>query len=151
MNSLIRLSLIATILASAIAGQPARVGTFDRQSIVVAYYRSPLWAETMNSKLAERDAAKQAGDTAKVQELNAWGQAHQDLSHRQLMGLASIDNILQALAPAFTEVARKAGVEKIVAEKPPAGAEAVDVTPLLLDWLKADSKTREIISHLPKQ
>lgn len=147
----VRLVLIATIFVSAISAQTARVGTFDRPSIVIAYYRSPMWAEVLNTKIAERDAAKKANDAAKVAELEAWGQAHQDLAHRQLWGNAPITNILEALKPAFAEVARKAGVEKIVTERTPAdsGVEIVDVTPLLLDWLKADAKTREIIDHKP--
>lgn len=150
MTASVRLALTVTACVSAIAAQPIRVGAFDRASIVVAYYRSPMWAEVLNAKIAERDAAKKANDTARVAELEAWGQAHQDLAHRQLAGEAPIDDILKALEPAFAAIAARAGVEKIVAEKPP-GVETVDVTPLLLDWLKADAKTREIIGHLPKQ
>jgi len=141
---------IATLVFAGTARAQTRVGTFDRQSIVVAYYRSPLWAQTMNAKLAERDAAQKAGDTKKVEELNAWGGAHQDLAHRQLAGEAPITNIIEALQPAFPEIARTAHVEKILTAPPPAGAkfETVDVTDLIVDWLKSDERTKTIIRDL---
>jgi hypothetical protein len=140
---------IAISLSLAAAGSAqTRVGVFDRQSIVVAYYRSPQWAGILNAKIAERDAARKAGDTKKADELSKWGQAHQNLSHRQLAGVAPIDNIMEALQPAFAEIAKSAGVEKIVAEPPGAGVETVDVTDRIVDWLKADERTRQIIRNL---
>ncbi len=142
-----QLGLIMTLAAS-VLGQ-ARVGTFDRQPVVVAYYRSPQWASVLHAKNAERDAARKAGDTQKVQELNTWGGAQQNLAHRQLMGQAPIDNIVEALQPAFVEIARKQKLDKVV-ETPAADerGEMVDVTDSILDWLKADDPTRAIIHEL---
>src|ERR1039457_2215554 len=110
---LLNLAAIALIAALAVAqasAQTVRVGTFHKAPIVVAFYRSPLWAETLKAKMAEMAAAKEANDTKKVQELDAWGNAPQETAHQQLAGEAPITNILEALAPAWPEIAKKARV-----------------------------------------
>jgi len=132
--------------------QTARIGTFDQQSLVVAYYRSPQWAEIMNAKLAERDAAKKANDAAKLKELETWGQSHQDLAHHQLAGEAPITNILEALKVAWPDIAKRAGVSLIdpnpIYADP--SVQKVDLTGPLLDYLKADARTRILIGDLKK-
>jgi hypothetical protein len=148
----LNLSAIGLIAALAVAQAPAqtvRVGTFHKASIVVAFYRSSLWAETLKAKMAEM-AAKAANDTKKVQELDAWGNAGQETAHQQLAGEAPITNILETLAPGWPEVAKKARVAMIVADLPYADSsvEKVDVTEMLLDWLKADERTRTIVRGL---
>jgi hypothetical protein len=149
-----------SILAAAIAitaglasAQTIRAGVFDKQSVVVAFYRSPQWAEVTKAKVAELDAAKRANDTAKVQALEAWGTAHQELSHRQLAGEAPIGNIMEALAPGLPEIARRAGVKLIAPDLPFAdpAVQTVDVTDFLLTYLQADSRTLSIVLNLQKQ
>jgi hypothetical protein len=141
------IAVLAILPASA---QNPRIGTFDRSSIVVAYYRSPQWAEILNAKLADLKQAKAANDTKRVQELERWGSGHQDTAHRQLAGEAPIDNILEALKPAFSEIERKAQVSSVVSSDSHVDSKAVtvDVTELLLDWLKADERTRAIVKDL---
>jgi hypothetical protein len=142
---LLWLGLMACLLSS----QTVRVGTFDKPSVVVAYYRSPLWADMLKSQRAALQAAKQANDSQKVKELQEWGGKSQELAHQQLAGKAPITNILEALSPAFPDIARQAQVEKIVAE-PDKSAQTVDVTDLILDYLKADEATRKIVAGLRK-
>jgi hypothetical protein len=148
--NLAAVGLAALLGAAPLCAQPKRIGTFDKRSIVVGYYRSQLWADILKAKRAEMAAAKKANDTKKIEELAPWGGAQQELAHRQLAGEAPITNILEALAPAFPEIARKAQVASIAADPPPANAEVqtVDVTDLLLDWLKADEATRKIVRDL---
>jgi len=130
--------------------QTERVGTFKPQSVVIAFYRSPMWAATLKERIAARDSAKRAGDTAKVRELEAWGAAHQELAHQQLEGSAPLTNILDVLRPAFDSITKAEHLRAIVPRpSPDAGGAAVDVTPALLDWLKADAKTRDIIAQMP--
>ena len=145
---LIWLGLIACLLAA----QTVRVGTFHKASVAVAYYRSPLWAETLKSQMAAMQAAKRANDTQKVKELEEWGGKRQEIAHRQLTGEAPITNILEALTPAFPEIARQARVAIVVADLPYADAsvQTVDVTDSILDWLKADEATRKIVQELRK-
>jgi hypothetical protein len=121
--------------------------------VVVAFYRSPLWADATKAKVAELDAARKANDAGKVQDLETWGSTHQELAHRQLSGDAPITNILEALSPGLPEIARRAGVKLIAPDLPFADAtiETVDVTDLLLDYLKADANTRSIVRDLRKR
>jgi hypothetical protein len=139
-----------TCLADA---QAIRVGTFHKPSVAVAFYGSPLWADAIKAKHSEMEAAKKANDAAKVRDLEAWGGAHQELAHRQLTGEAPITNILEALSPGLPEIARRAGV-KLIAPDLAFGdstVQAVDITDLLLEYLKADSRTLSIVRDLRKR
>jgi hypothetical protein len=150
LTNLAAVGLIAALAVAQAPAQTVRVGTFHKASIVVAFHRSPLWADSLKAKMAEMAAAKAANDTKKVQELDAWGNARQETAHQQLAGEAPITNILEALAPAWLEIARKARVAMIVADLPFADSsvQTVDVTEALLDWLKADERTRTIVRGL---
>ena len=148
--------ILCSLLLAVIAGMPAsaqtiRVGTFNKGAIVVAFVRSRLFADTvMKPKLEEMEKAKQAGDTKKMDELKAWVGAHQDRTHEQLAGERPIDDIIAALAPAFPEIAKKAGVTLIAVDMPYAAAnvETVDVMEQIMDWLKSDETTRKIVHEV---
>ena len=151
-----QLSVIAAAIAitAGLAGaQTIRAGVFDKQSVVVAFYRSPQWADLIKVKAAELDAAKKANDTARGQELQGWGGAQQELAHHQLAGEAPIANIMEVLAPGLPEIARRAGVNLIASDLAFADSavQTVDVTEFLLAYLKADSRTHSIILDLQKQ
>jgi hypothetical protein len=151
---LIAIAVAAAALTANIAGaQTIRAGTFHKPSVVVAFYRSPLWADTLKARQAELDAAKKANDTQRAKDLESWGGAQQELAHRQLAGEAPIDNILAALAPQLPELARKAGVVLIAPDLPYAdrSVQAVDITDLLLDCLHADQRTRDIVAELRRR
>ncbi|MGA2438233.1 MAG: hypothetical protein ABSF57_06940 [Acidobacteriaceae bacterium] len=154
MKRIIRMGLIAVLVVTAQCGmaQTVKVGTFDKTSIVVAFYRSPMWSAKINAALAEREKARAAGDQKRVDELSKWGQDQQELAHKQLAGEAPIDNILEMMKPMFAAVAAQAHVASIVPEVSGADktAATVDVTDLLLDQLQADAKTRQIVDELRK-
>ena len=151
MKQWILAAVAMTFAGAPVAAQTVKIGTFHQTAVVVAYYRSPQWAYILGGKRAQLETAKWSGDTKKVQELETWGQTQQDTAHKQLEGEASIDNIIEALKPALPEIAAKAGVDAIVPDLPYAGSrvQTVDVTDLLLDWLKADARTRDIVRQLP--
>ena len=46
------IGLIAALAVAQAPAQTVRVGTFHKASIVVAFYRSPLWAENLKAKTA---------------------------------------------------------------------------------------------------
>jgi hypothetical protein len=130
--------------------QAERIGSFDRQSIVIAYYRSPQFAAMMKERTAARDNAKKAGDTARVRELEQWGASAQEVAHKQLYGDEPLTNILDALEPALDSIRIALKVRTIVAASAaPAGRQVIDVTPQLLDFLKADEKTRGMLHYKP--
>ena len=152
MKQLSTLAAALAVTAGLAGAQTIRAGVFDKQSVVVAFYRSPQWAEVNKAKAAERDAARKANNAAKVKDLEAWGATHQELAHRQLAGEAPIGDILEVLAPGLPEIARRAGVNLIAPDLAFADptVQTVDVTDLLLAYLKADSRTLSIVHDLQK-
>lgn len=125
--------LCVALSAVASGGEGAlRVGTFRRAQVLVAYYRSAAWHTTLSAKRVERDKAKAAGDAEKVRELEAWGERAQELAHRQLAGLASLEanGLLDRLKKVLPGVAADARVHAIV-EQPlfhDDAVELIDVT-----------------------
>lgn len=151
MRTLFIATTCLTLPFVAARAQTDRVGTFDRKSIVIAFYRSPMYAVTLRERIAARDSAKRIGDSARVRELETWGARQQETAHEQLAGDAPIANILDALRPAFDSITKAARLRTIVAAPFKDGrADVVDITPALLDWLQADAKTRDIISQIPR-
>jgi hypothetical protein len=125
------------------------VGTFDKTSIVLAFYRSPLWAAILADRRFELNAVKAANDTARAKELERYGAESQDLAMQQLIGKAPIGNILAVLQPEFKELSSRMKLSAIVdssAADPKAAT--VDVTSLLMDWLKASSETRKMAEEM---
>jgi len=147
MKRMMRLGL-AVVLVVAVQGgvaQTAKIGTFDRTSIVVAFYGSPMWSEKLKAVQAEQDKAKAAGDRKKVAELNKWGKDQQTLAHKQMAGSTNIDNIMETMKPMFTAVEAQAQVTTIVPEgaRIDKSAAKADVTDLLMDQLQANARTRQ--------
>jgi hypothetical protein len=124
-------------------------GTFDRKSIVVAFYRSPLWDAILAEQRYEMKAAKAANDTAKVNALETWGADSQNIAMQQLAGQAPIDNILAVLQPELKELKSRMRLSAIVESTGP-GAKSpnADVTTQLLDWLRATPETRRMVADL---
>jgi len=138
----------ATQAASLAAATPV-VGTFDRSSIVLAYYRSPLWAAILANRRFELKTVKAGNDTARAKELEKYGAESQELAEQQVFGKAPIDNILAVLEPEFKELSGRMKLSDIVdlAGADPKAA-TVDVTSLLMDWMKASSETRKMAVEL---
>ncbi len=134
-------------------GAPAKcaavVGVFDRSSIVLAYYRSPLWEAILADRRFELNTVKAANDSARAKELEKYGAESQDLAMQQLLGKAPIDNILAVLQPEFKDLINRLKLSGVVDPSTvDPQASSVDVTPLLLDWLKATSETRKMAAEM---
>jgi len=130
------------------AGIPV-FGTFDRTSIVLGFYRSPFWEAILNDRRFELNEVRAANDPARAQELEKYGAESQDRAMQQLAGKAPIDNILAVLRPEFKDLTARlklAGIVESSAADPKAAS--VDVTTLLMDWLKASSETRKMAADL---
>ena len=135
--------------APVVAASKPVVGTFDRSSIVLAYYRSPLWDAILADRRFELKTVKAANDTARAKELEKYGGESQELAEQQVFGKAPIDNILAVMQPEFKELSGRLKLSAVVdsASADPKAA-TVDVTSLLLDWLKASSETRKMAVEL---
>lgn len=123
------------------AGAPAssasagvRVGTFQRGSLIMAFYRSAAWSAKLTELMDKRNQAAITGDLATIDQIEGQIRAMQELGNKQLAGKAPIDNIYEQLEPMWAEIAREANVQLIVADPlylDPA-APVVDITPYLL-------------------
>ncbi len=136
------------------AGDGLVVGVFDSRAVAVAYARGPMNEKMLQEKMAEHKKAKEAGDTEKVKELQAWGEARQEMIHRQGFGTESVKDLLEYVKGDIQKVAKEVGVDIIVSkwdlvyEKK--GAELVDVTDLIIRSFKPDKKTLKTIKELRK-
>jgi hypothetical protein len=144
MKLLPMLLLGATLCAAA---EPVRIGTYNSRALALAFYRSETWAAVLKAKMAERDTLRKAGNTAKAEELEKWGQAQQDLAHRQVFGEAPIPNVLEAIRQSFPAVAQAARVSAIAPslQYTGTGVEQVDVTLQIVETFKPDERTRKMV------
>jgi hypothetical protein len=125
------------------------VGTFDRGSIVLAFYRSPQWEAILADRRFELNAVKAANDTARARELEKYGAESQERAMEQLMGKAPLDNILAVLQPELKELTTRLKLASIVdSSTSEPNDPSVDVTSLLMDWLKASYETRKMATDL---
>jgi hypothetical protein len=151
MKRILRMGLVAVLVAAQCGtAQTVKMGTFDKTSIVVAFYGSPMWSAELKANEAEMQQAKAAGDQKKVAELSKWGKDQQKLAHKQMAGGTNIDNILQTMKPMFAAVEAQAHVTTIVPEGSGTNRKVatVDVTDLLMDQLQASAKTRKNVEQL---
>lgn len=139
-------SLVALTLASRPEAPPkARLGTYDSRAVAIAY--APSRHNPVAEKLREHEAAKAKGDTQRVQELEAWGAAHQRQLHRQGFARVPVDDLLAHVADRLPDVAKAAGVDAIVfgCNQHRADVELVDVTLAIVALYEPSEKTLEYV------
>jgi hypothetical protein len=127
---------------------PVLVGIYDNRAIAVAYAASAH--NPVGARMQEYEAAKLAGDAARMQELEAWGQKHQRQLHRQGFGRVPVDDLLACVRDGLPEVARAAGVDAITwscAYAAP-GVEVVDVTHRIVALFDPSPATLRTISQM---
>jgi hypothetical protein len=159
-----RITILSTVVAALIltliiapAGQSAaepgaelRVGVYDSRAIAVAWAASEF--NPVGEKMKEYDAARAAGDEARVEELEEWGESRQRQLHRQGFGRVPVTDLLACVKDRFPEVARQTGVEVIAFEcnylAP--GVEKVDITMALVMLYNPSPKTLKTVAELMK-
>jgi hypothetical protein len=145
---------LAMLALPALAPLPAagqakfRIGTYDSRAIAVAYAASRF--NPVGSKMKEMQAAKAAGDQAKVKELEEWGQAFQRQLHRQGFGRVPVDDLLAHVKDRIPEAAARAGVQAVMmqCDWAAAGVEIADVTEALVALYDPSPRTLNIVREL---
>jgi len=129
-----------------------RVGTYDARAVAVAYAHSDIFDRIYKARKAELDQAKSQGNSQRVAELKAWGEAQQQRLHRQGFAGAPIGDILAQVKDRLPVVADKAGVAVITQETDYVSStvERVDVTDELVTLFNPKDKTLKIIQDLRK-
>jgi hypothetical protein len=117
---------------------PPRVGTVDRERMVLAFYDSALFRELSQALSRERARAEAAGDQRQVSVLRLQERNLLDLRERQLRGERGLTNIILALDSRLALVAQARGVDVIVEDGTwtTEAQNIVDVTPQLLELLE---------------
>jgi hypothetical protein len=113
-----------------------RVGTFDSRAIAIAYGGSEQFNQSIRKLMEEHKKAKAEGNDKKVKQLEAEGQARQQLAHMQAFSTASVSDILERIKDQIPGIAQQAGVDVIVSKwdlvyQSP-DAEFFDVTDLMI-------------------
>jgi hypothetical protein len=139
---------LAAVGAAPAGNQPqtakVRIGTYDSRAIAVAYAASTF--NPVAAKVKEHEAAKQAGDAAKVAELEKWGESHQRMLHFQGFGRVPVGDLLEHVKDGVAKVAADRGVAVITmaCDHAAAGVEVVDVTDDLVELFGPSDRTREM-------
>ncbi len=128
------------------AEAPPRVGVFQRAPVLMAFYRSRYWADTLDGWRRELAAARERGDEETVARLEERGRAAQERAHQQLAGEATLTDVLAPILDELPEIAEEAGVG-VVVEHPlwrsPA-VEEVDLTLAIVErYPPRDSRSRD--------
>ena len=137
-----------------VAESKMRVGIYDSRAIAIAYAHSD-WNDTrLKAKMTEMEKAKSSGDTAKISELEAWGQARQAKLHRQGFSTAPVDDILEHIKDDLPQIAKDANVIALVSRwdkkslKRYRSAELIDVTDSIAAQFNPNEKTLRTIEQI---
>lgn len=130
--------------------QPAtvRIGTYDNRAIAVAFAASKH--NPVQSKMEEYKAAKDAGDDAKVAELETWGKDFQRKLHFQGFGHVPVDDLLAPVADQLAGVASANNLSAIVmdCDFSADGVEVLDVTDKIVALYEPSERTLKQIASL---
>lgn len=161
MLSLVCVVACLAVWALAAENQPektkVRIGIFDSRAVAIAYAHSDWNKNRLKARMPEMEKAKAAGDTKKIEELEAWGQAQQDKLHKQGFGTASVCDLLEHIKDDIPKIAKENGVDVIVNKwdivyQNPA-IEMIDITSEIVKPFNPNEKTlksiRAIQNHPP--
>lgn len=150
---------VLLLLAGIVIGQTSRksvvVGTFDSRVIAVAYYNTEAYMNYVEGLKAEHAKAEASGDKERVNELEAMGEASQDLAHKQAFSTWPVDNILETIEEKIPDIAQQAGVDLIVSKwnivYQQSGLELVDVTDVMVKLFNPNEQMLEMLEQMKKQ
>ena len=127
-----------------------RVGVYDNRAIAVAYASSEY--NPVGKLMEDYNKARESGDTARVAELEALGQKHQRMLHRQGFGRMPVDDILVMVKDRLPDVALRANVDAIAWQCNYSGpdVEVVDITKDLAALLDSSEKTMRTVDEIMK-
>mgnify|MGYP000933788105 CR=1 FL=1 len=147
-----RLLILATLFAAPLAAQqqPVRIGVYDTRAIAVAYAHSSYNQEPLKAKMKEFEAAKAAGDTARVKELDHWGQTQQRKLHFQGFSRVPVADLLVHVKDRLPEAAARANVQAIAADCDylAPGVETIDLTDELVRLYNPSPRVLSIVKDM---
>jgi len=149
------LLLLAGIVLGQTPEKSAVVGTFDSRVIAVAYYNTEAHMNYVEGLKSEHAEAEASGDTERVRELEAIGQASQDLAHKQAFSTWPVDNILEIIKEEIPKIAEQADVDLIVSKwdivYQRSGVGCIDVTDVMVKLFNPEEQMLQMLEQIKKQ
>ncbi len=144
--------LSISVTAEDSGGTGPVIGTYDSRCVAVAYYRSEEFLAEVAELKAEYEAALQAGDTERAEELAIRGPEQQQIGHEQVFSAADIDEIIWMIWSELPTVAEEADVDVIVSTWDivyrDESMQFVDVTDLLVIFFDPSEETLDVIESM---
>jgi polyhydroxyalkanoate synthesis regulator phasin len=154
--------VFATVATASAGASPTnapaeRIGTYDSRAVAYAHFSSEAHQRKINDLVTAAKAARAAGETNRLQEIEAALKQEQETIHLQSFSTAPVDEVLAEMNERVAQIRKETGVtvlvsmwdEKNLKEHP--GAERIDVTELLLRDFKLTEKQKKVIDDLRKQ
>lgn len=125
-----------------------RIGVYDNRAVAIAYTFSPY--SPMRQRMDDYRAAKQAGHTDRVKELEAWGKSQQRLMHFKGFGRVPVTDLLDPIRPQLARMAQAQRLAAIAMECDFTGkdVETVDVTGAIVELYHPDDQTRKAVAGI---
>jgi hypothetical protein len=147
------------LFAGIVFGQTSKksvvVGTFDSRVIAIAYYNTEAHMSYVEGLKTEHAEAEATGDTERVKELKAIGEASQELAHKQAFSTWPVDNILETIEGKIPEIAKQANVDLIVSKwnivYQQTGIEFIDVTDIMVKLFNPDEQMLKMLEQVKMQ
>ena len=131
------------------------VGTFDSRVIAIAYYNTEAHMSYVEGLKVEHAEAEASGDKERVKELEAIGEASQELAQNQAFSTWPVENILETIDGKIPEIAKQADVDLIVSKwnivYKQSGLEIIDVTDIMVKLFNPDEQMLEMLEQIKKQ
>lgn len=139
--------------AAELAGAPTapssgRVGVYDSRVLAYAYFWSEPVTKQRNDLVARARAAKSAGDSVQLQELERQIVAGQKRNHLQVFSSAPADEAMAALGPKLPSLQKELGVERLISKWE---AKALQEIPAAARVDVTDRLARELFTPSEKQ
>ncbi len=145
----------AATAPAAPAAAKVRLGVYDTRAVALVWGRSPAFHEAIQKLRAGFAAAKAAGDTARMRELDRDGLWAQVRLQQRVYSTAGAADLLVPVRDKLPAIAKEAGVVAIVSkwEAPYTGAdvELVDVTGALTALFAPDVMATKYIEAMAQE
>jgi len=129
-----------------------RIGVYDSRAIIMAYKHSDYDDNFMVKKSKEKKLAEQAGDTDKVNKIDALMTQYSIRAHSQVFSTTPVHDILKCIKDRIPQIAQEAKVDVIVSKwefdylHP--DTELIDVTMQLVRAYNPKPNTKDTIEGL---
>jgi hypothetical protein len=149
-------SFTATLAADTNNVPPA-IGIYDSRAVAYAYFWSAPCQKQQREKVSAAQAARKAGDVAKLKEYDAAFRAQQAELHRMVFSTAPATTAMDAIKERIPEIQKLAGVSALISKwdepslKKFPGAARVDITDKLVrEFIQPDEKQTKMILSIEK-